>query len=139
MKKPPYIADDAVPVAKEIHRRMVAAGMTTAELTRAADVGRSYIKDLFSGTKSRNPTADKLARVAAALGCSLDELINEPGRSVSNEPQQQSVEAGSEVPVLLDSEQAMLRLWSRLSPTGKHLIILAIEELLAEGRNRRKL
>jgi transcriptional regulator with XRE-family HTH domain len=139
MKRPPYISSDAVPAAKEIHRRMVEAGLTTAELTRRADVGRSYIKDLFSGTKSRRPTADNLAKVASALGCSLSDLINDPGRSVSDKPQQERINPGSEFPVLLESEQAMLRLWARLSPTAKHLIILAMEELLAENRDRRKL
>ncbi len=57
-------------------------GMNARELSEIADVGRSFVYDILSG-KSSNPTTQKMAAIADALGVSVPYLIS--GLSNDNE------------------------------------------------------
>lgn len=62
---------------REIRERMKSAGFrSAAELTKAAGLKGTYVKDILSG-KSKNPTGSRLVKVAAALGCAVGELTGE--------------------------------------------------------------
>lgn len=68
----------------EIRERMNAAGFSSAaELTKAAGLKGTYVKDILSG-KSKNPTGSRLAKVAAALGCSVGDLTGDTVAAISS-------------------------------------------------------
>jgi transcriptional regulator with XRE-family HTH domain len=61
-----------------LKREMQRAGINARELSERANVGRSFVYDILSG-KSANPTTQKIAAVASALGVSVPYLISENG------------------------------------------------------------
>lgn len=61
------------PTADEIERRMALLSTNPKKLARNAGVGETYVRDLLTG-RSRNPTIDKLQKIAGALGCTVDDL-----------------------------------------------------------------
>ena len=61
-------------VAIEIKARMEHLGLTAAELGRRAGVGRTCIPDILTGN-SINPRADTLKKIADALGCTPNDLV----------------------------------------------------------------
>ncbi|MFT8953764.1 MAG: LexA family transcriptional regulator [Gluconobacter sp.] len=61
-------------IARELRRRMDAKGFKQKALAIKADLNETYVRDILKG-KSKNPEASKLARIAAALGCSSDDLL----------------------------------------------------------------
>jgi len=69
-------------IAKELRRRMDEKGFKQKALALAADLNETYVRDILKG-KSKNPEASKLARIAAALGCSSDDLL---GKGSTVEP-----------------------------------------------------
>ena len=50
----------------------VARGMTQKALAEAADISQPFLFDLENGNRNAKP--ETLARIAAALGCTIDEL-----------------------------------------------------------------
>jgi len=50
-------------------------GITQAELARAANVSQPFIHDLERG--NRGAKQDTLIRIAAALDCTIDDLLND--------------------------------------------------------------
>jgi transcriptional regulator with XRE-family HTH domain len=67
-------------IAEEIRRRMRLLGLSAERLSLAAGLNKTYVRDIFTG-RARSPRLDNLAKVAAALSCSLDELTGqEPPR-----------------------------------------------------------
>jgi transcriptional regulator with XRE-family HTH domain len=103
------LSADALPVAREIHRRMVAAGLGQKSLAALAGVNETYIRDIFKA-RSLNPKWDQLSKVAAALGCTVSELTNPRPPGVPPETGQ-----------FVDDpdELAWLSFWRRLSPAGR--------------------
>jgi len=74
-------------VAIEIKARMDHLGLTAAELGRRAGVGRTCIPDILTGN-SINPRADTLQKIADALGCTPNDLVQPPRYTltISNGP-----------------------------------------------------
>jgi transcriptional regulator with XRE-family HTH domain len=66
----------------EIRRRMALLGHSTASLAAAAGVRQSYIKDILA-RRSRRMEGPELERIAAVLGCTLDDLKNPIPRQAS--------------------------------------------------------
>ena len=62
-----------------IRKKMEAADKTVTQLAKELGVSGPTISDWANGKKC--PTADKLPRLAAALGCTIDELYREEGRT----------------------------------------------------------
>lgn len=60
-------------IGQRLHMEMKKRGLTSTELARRADVKTSFLYDVISG-KSANPSTLKLARVAEAMGVSLNFL-----------------------------------------------------------------
>ena len=55
-------------------------GLSQQELARRSAVKQGIISDIESG-KTAHPRIDTLQKLAAALGCTIDELVN--GKEVS--------------------------------------------------------
>lgn len=73
--KPEYTSHTANPIGIRLKIEMKKRGLTSTELARRADVLTSFLYDIISG-KSSNPSTVKLARVADALGISLNQLVS---------------------------------------------------------------
>lgn len=101
---------------------MVSLGLTQKALAMLAGVNETYVRDLYKG-KSRNPTTGKLAAIARALGCRLEDLTD-PRRPGLGE------QAGQDSEHL--SELAVVGLWRRLSPRSKREAIVKLLELIPE-------
>ncbi|WP_189269734.1 helix-turn-helix domain-containing protein [Streptomyces fuscichromogenes] len=56
-----------------VRRRRVRAGLTQGGLAAQADISQSYMSMLEAGACSASPPV--LARLAAALGCEIEELM----------------------------------------------------------------
>lgn len=129
MKRVAALPQDAGPLARELHRRMVEKDMGQKALALAAGVNETYVRDILRG-KSLNPKQAQLDKVAKALGCSVQDLIS-PGR-----PQQLQ---DNERTAQTDEELALLRIWRRASDIGRDRIMRSIEgalvgELLGAGK-----
>jgi transcriptional regulator with XRE-family HTH domain len=65
-----------VKLAEEIRRRMRLLGLSAERLSLAAGLNKTYVRDIFTG-RARSPRLDNLAKLAAALSCSIDELTGQ--------------------------------------------------------------
>lgn len=63
-------------IGQRLKFEMKSRGVSSAELSKRADVKTSFIYDIISG-KSSNPSTVKLARVAEGLGITLVSLLNQ--------------------------------------------------------------
>lgn len=70
-------------LCKRLLGEMQQHNMNYAELARKADVNSSFVYDILSG-KSLNPSVIKLAKVSAALGLGISDLIGDGGRNVTS-------------------------------------------------------
>lgn len=61
-------------VGERIKERREAAGLSIYRLSKKANVSSGYLSDLENAVKNR-PSADVLARIAAALGTTVDYLV----------------------------------------------------------------
>ncbi|MDU5143553.1 helix-turn-helix domain-containing protein [Paenibacillus dendritiformis] len=60
-------------VKKNVDRLLKAKGWTRYRLSKESGITMSVIYSL--GEKESGPTADKLLKIANALGCTVDELV----------------------------------------------------------------
>jgi transcriptional regulator with XRE-family HTH domain len=63
-------------IADEIRRRMRLLGLSPERLSLAAGLNKTYVRDIFNG-RARSPKLDNLAKLAGALGCSVDQLTGQ--------------------------------------------------------------
>lgn len=77
------------PIGSRLRAEMKKQVLTSAELSRRADVLTSFIYDVISG-KSTNPSIVKLSRIADALDISLTYLVR--GEEKNNESKSYSME-----------------------------------------------
>lgn len=129
VKKAASLPPDASPIAREIYRRMVAAGLGQKALATKAELNETYVRDIFRG-KSNNPKHEHLGKIAKALGCTLLDL-SDPGRPDNFEDGERAAQT--------DEEIALLKVWRRASDVGRDRIMGAIEdalvgELLGRGK-----
>ena len=61
-------------IAKAVKQRRLALGISQHELARRSGLKQPFIWTLESGT-STNPGIDKIQRLAAALHCTVDDLL----------------------------------------------------------------
>lgn len=66
------------PVADEIEKRMKEKGTSPKRLALDAGLGATYVRDILAGN-SLDPKAGKLSRIAAVLGCTLEDLLPSSG------------------------------------------------------------
>ncbi len=66
------------PLVEELTRRMAEANFNQKSLARAAGLNETAVRDILIG-KSRHPRHDTVQKLAAALGCSVGELIDPAG------------------------------------------------------------
>ena len=116
MPRVPLLATDASPVAREVHRRMVAKRLSQKSLARAAGLNETYVRDLFHG-RSRNQKTEHLRSLARALDCDLADLA-EPGKIDGSEPKGECVK--------LAKELTLLHLYRKLSAESKDEVLLCI-------------
>jgi transcriptional regulator with XRE-family HTH domain len=120
MRKPVPLAAGATPLAREVHRRMVALGLNQRKLAQQAGLNETYVRDIITG-RSRNPRRDQLERLARALGCSIGDLPSgtlpddSPSSDATHQPSNdpQSVEPVDPAGILplYPSEVSLIRLW----------------------------
>lgn len=67
--------DAAGDLAQRIRERMDALGLNPFSAAQRAGLGEAYVRDILRG-KSKNPSADKLGKLAVALETSLTYLIS---------------------------------------------------------------
>jgi transcriptional regulator with XRE-family HTH domain len=70
----PQLWPAASPLAREIHRRMRATGLSAIALSSMIGANKSYFRDLFEG-RARTPNLKFLPAIAAALGCEVSDLL----------------------------------------------------------------
>jgi transcriptional regulator with XRE-family HTH domain len=127
MVRIPKLAPEASVVAREVHRRMVDAGITKKRLALDSGLGETYVHDLFRG-KSMNPQSEHLAKLAKGLKCEVSDLTHPAG--ASEKPKiSQNIDPSDILP-LFPSDVAMIRLWKRLPKYAKDLVLMRITELL---------
>lgn len=103
------ISDHASPVAHEVYRRMLAAGLNQKSLAVRAGLNETYVRDLFKA-RSLNPQASQLARLAVALDCELSDLTN-PGRLSDRPKCGDRIKDGDEL--------ALVKFWRGLTDDGR--------------------
>lgn len=127
MTGPEPLSQKASAIAREVYRRMTELGMNKKRLAEVAGIGETYVHDLYRG-KSLNPHTEQLSKLAAALGCTVDDLRN-PGRSGDQPGVSQRVEPRGILPLFPD-EVALVRLWRILPKAAKDRVMLRVTELL---------
>lgn len=65
-------------IADEIRRRREALRLDRTELARRAGLNPTYVRDIEEG-KSKNPRSAHLGKLAGALGCTREELLEGAG------------------------------------------------------------
>ena len=69
---------DAVSLVSALRRRLETVGMSAAQASLRSGLGRSVVADILSG-KSANPGISTLAKIAAALGIGVADLLAAAG------------------------------------------------------------
>lgn len=64
-------------IIREINRRMKALDLTPITLANKAGLRRDAVRDITERGKSKNPSAETLAKIAKALGCTVADLTGE--------------------------------------------------------------
>ena len=111
------LSADAIPAAREIHRRMIARNLGQKSLALTAGVNETYVRDLFQG-KSQNPKLNELVKIAQALDCTILDLVDSARADQVKDGENTAKTA---------SELGLLRIWRRASPGGRARITGAIE------------
>ena len=75
MRREPKLSPNAGPLAREVHKRATEAGVGQKALAELAGLNETYVRDLYKA-RVFNPRHEHLAKLAAALGCTIDELIS---------------------------------------------------------------
>lgn len=121
------LSPDVPPLVREIHRRMVEAGLNPYSLAQKVGRGESYFRDLFRG-KSRTVSGEFLPSIAAALGCSEEDLLR-PGKADSGPS------PGGEPDEV--KEAALLGFWRMLTEQGQRRVMeLIIREAFSILNNK---
>lgn len=105
MPTPPPVRD-AAPEAHAIYRRASAMGIGQKDLAVRAGLNPTYVRDLYQA-KSKHPHADKLAKIAAILGCSVTDL--QSNRTIDLDELRQK---GAKEP---PDYWLLIEIWSRLT------------------------
>jgi transcriptional regulator with XRE-family HTH domain len=115
-------------IADEIRRRMRLLGLSAERLSLAAGLNKTYVRDIVTG-RSGSPRLDNLAKVAAALSCSLDELTGQ-------DPPRREGQAQTDKELLRQAYAVATRITAEDDPTsreaGTAAIAAAIYDVLTE-------
>lgn len=115
------LAADATPLAREVNKRMVERGIPSmSALAAGAKVSYDFIRDIFRG-KSLKPNGQELAKVAAFLGCSSEQLLN-PGRPEQLQEDEKKIKTPEEL--------TWIRIWRRASDYGRSRLMAAAQEAM---------
>lgn len=80
----PQGEDRAETIGQRIRRFRLERNMTASQLAEKADISKSYLSELETGTGSgQNPSAPRLYDIAKALGVAMSDLL---GRPIITEP-----------------------------------------------------
>lgn len=97
-------------VGENIKMRRKALHLSQMELSRLAGISQSAISDIENPSVTKLPNIDTITKIAAALGCSLDDLIHEV-----NENEKQMI-------VLDPQREGIIRDYDNLSADAKQLV-----------------
>ena len=131
MPRTPTLSPNAIPIAREIFRRMVEQGFTQRTLANAAGVNETYCRDLFRG-RSQNPKTDQLRLVARALNCTVEDLESPGGKHSAD----QVLDFTGVLP-LSPSEIPLLKLWRLLDHAPRNRILSEMAGMIEPPRRRK--
>lgn len=129
------VSPAALPVAHEVLRRMLALGITKKALALEAGLKSGYVHDLFRG-KSQNPKTEHLQKLAVALGCTLEDLID-PGSAGSNQSSNDPFDFSDIFPIR-PGEVHLIRMWRLLNDTARDRVLHLVMQLVASRSQGRK-
>jgi len=135
MAREPQLSHDASPVAREVHRRMVARQIGQKALAIGAGLNETYVRDLFSA-KSKNPKTDQLQKLADFFGCRLEDLLT-PGSASRDQPPNEVIDFSGVFP-LHPSEVSLVGMWRYLDRPSRDRVISLVEEMITEQARRRQ-
>lgn len=123
------LPEDTSPMVREIHRRMLAAGLNPTSLAKRAGV-KGVLADAFSG-KQKTIGSRFLPKIADALGCGVNELLN-PRRPELDRQTGRDLDEGNDRKGAENAERrrALLAFWNVLSDDAQRRVFeLVIEEV----------
>jgi DNA-binding Xre family transcriptional regulator len=123
------VSEKAAPVAHAIFRRMTLLRMNKKQLATYSGLGETYVHDLFRG-KSKNPRTEHLAKLAAALNCTVEDLTN--ATLPDSETLSEGADLASVLPLFPD-DIALVRMWRILKKPAKDEVLMKISELLPKS------
>lgn len=137
MTRVPTLSPNAVPVAREVYRRMVAAGISQKALALSAGLNETYARDLFTG-RSQKPQAEQLQKLAVVLGCDIEDLMSTAAPVGENKVN--NIVDFSNILPLHPSEFALIRLWRVLNKSERDATLAWIADMAARSveRSRRR-
>ena len=106
----------------EIERRMREVGFNAKQLSEKAGLNPTYVRDVIEG-KSRDPAIHKVAKIAAALGCSLPDLW----LASRAEPRGEFVHDPEEI--------AWLDLWRRMEVNTRGAVLASLQATVPVRRD----
>ncbi len=126
-KRNPDLSEEAVPVARELHRHLTERGLHHVDVSLSAGLGRDYLRDLFRG-KSKNPKGDELLKVSGYLRIPL--------RALAEQDAIAGDQIGGDHPYTQE-EIALVDLWRLLSDIGRDRALSAIAKLITQFPRRK--
>ena len=111
-------------VGENIRRIRKSKGITQTELSRITGLGQNTISSIERGVN--RPIQATLTELAAALGCTVSELLGE-------EPPREDPSV-----VLSDEDIDLLRVFHQLNPAGKAIVQATAEATLRQAEMRQE-
>ena len=109
------------PVGQIVKRKREAIGISQNQLAKKAGISQASLNALES--KTNNPSVETVFLLAAALDCSVSELLGEQREYV----------------VLLSARQrALLEIFTQLNDSGKQLLLQQAETILSQPALRQE-
>lgn len=107
-------------VGQIVKEKRTAAGLSQNKLAKIAGISQASLNALEATTS--NPSVETVFLLAAALGCSVSELLGEKQLGAS---------------VLSGKEQQLLDLFQQLNETGQDFLVSQAESILAQPAFRK--
>lgn len=107
-------------VGQIVKEKRTAAGLSQNKLAKMAGISQASLNALEATTS--NPSVETVFLLAAALGCSVSELLGEKQLGAS---------------VLSGKEQQLLDLFQQLNDSGQDFLISQAESILAQPAFRK--
>ena len=109
------------PVGQNVKQKRTALGISQNQLAKKAGISQASLNALES--KTNNPSVETVFLLAAALDCTVSELLGEQRDGVT---------------LLTDRQQQLLDIFAQLNESGKQLLLQQAESILAQPALRQE-